>query len=87
MLGLWLSYEVDVNFTHFETKSIWWVQILKVAIGIIPIVIIKVVLKQPLYMLLGENYFADTIRYFFLTSVGGALWPMTFKFFNRLSKK
>lgn len=91
MLGcfaaLWLAFEVDERFTHFETKSVWWVQILKFVLGLIPIILIKTFLKAPLQSLIGDIYVADGVRYFILTAFAGAVWPMTFKFFNKLANK
>ncbi len=86
ILGIWLTYEIDTNYTNFDTKSVWWVQVLKLVIGILPILSIKAGLKQPLYQLLGENYFADGLRYFLLTAFAGCIWPLTFPLFNRLAK-
>lgn len=86
ILGLWLSYEVDINYSKFETKSVWYVQILKLAIGLIPILLIKSGLKEPLRLLIQNDYLADGIRYFLLTAFAGAIWPLTFKFFNKLKK-
>ncbi len=90
MLGcfaaLWLSFEVDERFAHFETKAVWWVQILKVVLGLIPIILIKSFLKTPLQNLIGDIYIADGVRYFLLTAFAGTVWPMTFRFFNRLTK-
>ena len=86
ILGIWLAYEIDINYTHFDTKAVWWVQVLKLVIGILPILSIKSGLKQPLYMLIGENYLADGIRYFLLTAFAGCVWPLTFPLFNRLAK-
>ena len=91
MLGcfaaLWLSFEVDERFTHFETKAVWWVQILKFVLGLIPVILIKTFLKAPLHALIGNIYIADGVRYFLITAFAGCIWPMTFKFFNKLAKK
>ena len=86
-LGLWMSYEIDNRFLHFETKSAWWVHILKIALGLIPILAVKEGLRAPLDAIFGGHLMADCIRYFLLTLVAGGIWPMTFKYFNRLSKK
>ena len=86
LLGIWLSYEVDTNYTHFNTKSVWWVQVLKLFLGLIPILAIKAGLKEPLYVIIGENYIADGIRYFLLTAFAGCIWPLTFPIFNRIAK-
>ncbi len=86
-VGLWLSYEIDEKFIHFETKAVWWVQIIKLAAGLIPVLLIKTFLKAPLYALLDGNYIADGIRYFCITAFAGSVWPMTFKYFAKLGSK
>ncbi len=86
MLGLWFSFEIDERYIHFETKAVWWIQILKVFIGVIPIIAVKSALKEPLYMIIPNEYIADAVRYFLLTVVAGCLWPMTFKWFSKISK-
>lgn len=85
-LGLWMTYEIDEKYLHFETKAVWWVQILKLVLGLIPVLLIKSLLKQPLYALFNGNYFADSIRYFAITAFAGCVWPITFKWFGKLGK-
>ncbi len=84
ILGMWLAYEVDKGYSHFETKAKWWAQLIKLVIGIIPVILIKSVLKQPLYSLVGDVYIADGIRYFLLTAFAGAIWPLSFKLWRRI---
>lgn len=86
ILGLWLAYEVDIRYTHFETKEVWWIQILKLIPGFLILLAIKSGLKAPLYALLDGNYLADAIRYFLITTFAGAIWPLTFKYFAKLQK-
>ncbi|MBQ6825386.1 MAG: phosphatase PAP2 family protein [Clostridia bacterium] len=83
ILGILLSFEVDTRFTHFETKAPVWFQGLKLAIGVIPIFLIKELLKEPLLNLFGGNLFADCIRYFLMASVAACLWPMIFSWFSK----
>ena len=87
ILGLWLAFEMDERFIHFDTKAVWWAQLLKLAIGAIPLLAIKSGLKAPLNALCGGAYFADGIRYFLMVAVAGGLWPMTFPLFAKLGKK
>lgn len=87
LAALWLTYEVDAGYTHFDTKAVWWVQILKIAVGLIPVLLIKSLLKTPLQSLIGDIYVADGIRYFLLTAFAGAVWPMTFKYWSKLGRK
>lgn len=87
MLALWLTYEVDTRFIRFETHGVWWAQLLKLALGIAPILLIKSGLKAPLNALFQGHYAADAVRYFLLTAFAGCVWPLTFRFFARLGTK
>lgn len=91
MLGclsaLWLTYELDTAYTHFDTKAVWWAQVLKLAAGLVPILLIKSLLKTPLQGLIGDNYVADGVRYFLITGFAGCVWPLTFKFWGKLGQK
>ena len=87
VVGLWLAYEVDHRFIRFDTKAVWWAQLLKLVLGLIPLLAIKSGLKEPLYALCGGSYAADGLRYFLITAFAGCVWPLTFRFFGRLGKK
>ncbi len=87
LFGLWVVFEVDERFIHFDTKAVWWAQVLKLLLGIIPLLGIKAGLNQPLYMLLGESYLTDGIRYFLIVLFAGCVWPLTFPLFAKLGKK
>ena len=87
ILGLWVSFEIDEHYTHFETTGSWWVQILKLVPGLLVLLAIKSGLKAPLYALCGGSFIADGIRYFLITAVAGGVWPTTFKLWRKLDKK
>ena len=87
ILGLWLAFEIDEKFIKFETKAVWWVQAIKIVIGFVLILAIKSGLKSPLNSIFNGNYIADAIRYFTITFFAGAIWPISFKYFAKLSKK
>ncbi len=87
ILGLWLAYELDERIVNFDTKAVWWAQILKFVLGLIPVLFVKSVLKAPINSIFGGASVADTIRYFLLTFVAVGIWPMTFKFFAKLANK
>jgi undecaprenyl-diphosphatase len=87
-LGAIVTIVVDENVTRFETEAVWWVQVIKVVLGLGLVVAVKAGLKAPLYDLLGQgSFFADGIRYFFMVIVAGVLWPLTFHFFSHLGRK
>lgn len=86
-LGLIAVYTIDLKWVKFETKAVLWAQILKVIGGLALVLLVKEVLRAPLDALFNGHLIARTVRYFMMVIVGGALWPMTFKFFARLGKK
>ncbi len=86
-VGLWLSHEIDAKYLQFETKALWWVQIIKLVAGLIPVLLIKTFLKEPLYAIFDGNYIADGIRYFAITAFAGCVWPITFRYFAKLGQK
>ncbi len=87
VLGVWLTYEVDSRYTNFETKAIWWVQLLKLFLGLALLMGIRAGLKAPLYALLDGHYAADAIRYFAMVLFAGCIWPLSFRYFAKLGRK
>ncbi len=87
ILGLWLTYEIDSKYTNFSTEASLPIQLLKLVLGLLPVLGIKALLKEPLYALCGGSFVADGIRYFLIAAFAGAVWPLTFKFFAKLDKK
>ncbi len=87
MVGMILTYTVDLKFTKFSTKAIWWVQILKVAGGLILVLLVKEGLRAPLDALCGGHLISRALRYFLMVTVAGVLWPLTFKWFSNIKQK
>jgi undecaprenyl-diphosphatase len=86
-LGLICIYFLDSKWIHFETKAVWWAQIIKVLGGLALVLLAKEGLKVPLDMIFENQLLSRTIRYFIMVIVGGTLWPMTFRFFSKLGNK
>lgn len=84
--GLILAYTIDLKYTHFETKAVWWAQLLKIIGGLVAVLIVKELLRAPLDTLCGGAPFARSIRYFLMVVAGGVLWPMTFGWFGKLGR-
>lgn len=86
MLGLIAAWLIDQKFVHYETKAVWWAQVLKVALGLGVVMAVRLGLKPVLNALMGGHAAAGAVRYFLMCVVGGGLWPMTFKYFGKLGK-
>ncbi len=87
LAGLIIVYTADLKHTHFQTKAVWWAQIIKAAVGILLVLATKELLRAPLDLCLSGHLISRAIRYFLMVIVGGVLWPMTFKYFAKLGNK
>lgn len=85
LAGLLVAFEIERRFIRFETKAVWWVQILKVVLGLGLLLAIKAGMKIPLQAILGAHNLGDGIRYFCITAFAGCVWPLSFRFLNKLS--
>ena len=84
--GFLVVYTVDLKWTKFDTKAVWWAQLIKAGGGLLIVLLVKEGLKTPLNAIFDENTVARCIRYFLMVVAGGALWPMTFKWFSKLGQ-
>ena len=61
-------------------------KILKTALGLGAVLLVKSGLKTPLNAILGESA-GRAARYFLIVIVAGILWPLTFRWFAKLGHK
>lgn len=84
--GMMLAWLLDRRYIHFKTQAVWWVQVIKVAVGMAMLLAIKSGLKAPLLALLGHEGLAGGVRYFLLVLVAGAVWPLAFRPMSKWGK-
>ena len=87
LCGVILAWWIDEKYTHFETKAVWWAQVLKLFIGMGLVMAVRLGLKPVLLSVLPNASIAGAVRYFLMVAVGGVLWPMTFGFWSKLGRK
>ena len=87
MLGFLVVYTVDLKWLKFDTKAVWWVQLIKIAGGLVLVLAVKELLRAPLEAILPANTWARMLRYFLMVVTAGAIWPITFKYFSKLGGK
>ena len=87
LAGLNIVYYVDEKYIRFETKAVWWAQIIKVVLGLLAVLAIKSGLKDPIDALCGGHMIGRAIRYFLIVIMAGIIWPLTFKRFSKLGEK
>lgn len=82
--GLVVVYTVDSEWLKFDTRATWYAQIIKLALGLGIVLLIKSGLSAPLVSLFKNEYIARAVRYFLIVIFAGILWPLTFRLFARL---
>ena len=85
-VGLTVAWQLDRYWLHFDTDALWYVQIVKFAVGVGLALLIQQGLKQPLLTLCGGSHAADGIRYLLIALFAGFIYPLTFRFWSRLGR-
>ena len=85
--GLLTVRWLDKRWIGYDVRAVWWAQLLKCALGVGVLLGLKTLLKAPLFALTGGHACADSLRYYLLVVFGGAVWPLTFRWFARLGNK
>jgi undecaprenyl-diphosphatase len=87
LLGVVVAYYADEKRLHFEVKTIWWAQMIKVVMGLLVVLAIKSGLKEPLDTLFAGHHIARGIRYFLVVLAAGVAWPAIFSMFSKFGKR
>ena len=87
LLGVCVVYFVDGKWLNFQTDAIWWAQILKAALGLGVILLVKEGLRTPLEWVFNGHLASRAVRYFLIVVTAGIVWPLSFKWFAKLGKK
>ena len=87
-LGLLVSNILDRKYIRFETRAVWWAQLIKLTLGFGLLLVIRSALKAPLITLLGgDAAVAGGLRYLLVVLFAGCVWPLTFWGFSRLGRR
>lgn len=84
--GVAIVYFVDRKYLQFPVEAVWWVQILKILVGLLLVLAVKEGLRTPLELVLPV-YPARAVRYFLIVIMAGAIWPMSFARLSKLGRK
>jgi len=87
LLGLLAAYYFDEKKLHFSTKAVWWIQVIKVVIGLLLVLAVKEGLRAPLDAVFAGHMAARAIRYFLIVIMAGIIWPMSFSHLQKLETK
>lgn len=86
LVGVAMVYVVDLKWLKFSCQAVWWVQIIKIAGGLLLVLAVKEGLRAPLELILPANP-ARAVRYFLIVVTAGTLWPMSFQYLSKLGVK
>ena len=86
VVGVAVVYYVDSKWIHFQTKAAFWVQLIKVVVGLLLVLAVKEGLRAPLDALFAGHLVARAVRYALLVIVAGNVWPLTFRWLSRLGE-
>ncbi|MBR5345101.1 MAG: phosphatase PAP2 family protein [Clostridia bacterium] len=94
-LAVWLAFEADEGWLHYDTRAVWWAQLLKIAGGCVIVLGVQLVIQKALGYsskeLTLENMtkmgYIACMANFACMAAGTILWPMTFKWFSKLGYK
>lgn len=85
LIGLLIAHAFDEKKLHFSVEAVWWAQLLKVGLGLLLILGVRVGLKPVLNAVLPV-YPAAAVRYCLMVVFAGCVWPLTFPWFARLGR-
>lgn len=86
LIGMAVVYLAERKYVNFDTKAVWWAQLLKVILGLGVVLLVKEGLRGPLEAGM-PIYAARSARYCLIVVTAGFLWPMTFRWFGKLGVK
>lgn len=85
VMGVMVAFELDIRYVKFETRAVWWAQIIKLVFGIAFTLLLKVVCYEIFDFI--SSAASRAFSYFFMVIFAGGIWPMTFKYFAKLGCK
>ena len=86
LAGVAVVYLADRKL-DFPVKAVWWVQIIKAAVGLLLVLAVKELMRAPLELFFGGHLIARSIRYFMIVIVAGIVWPLSFSRLSELGVK
>ena len=87
LVGVFIALPIERHLVKFNEGGKWYTQALKIIIGLPLVLLILEGLKAPLNMILPENTFARAIRYMLVVIFAICVYPISFRWFNKLENR
>lgn len=89
-----IAFEVDERRTHFDTRAVWWAQLLKIAGGSLIVLVLQMGIQKMLGYSSDELTLDNMTRMGIIAFIanlvsmtaGMAVWPMTFRRISKLGR-
>ena len=88
--GAFCGCLIERRFINFDVKAVWWVQIIKVALGLGLMLGLRAILKYLFGLIpcsVVTKGLLDGVRYFIMIFAGLAVYPFSFRVLVKLDRK
>lgn len=85
--GMVIAYPIETRYIKFKTKDKWYINIIKVALGLGLVLGIKAGLKPVLNLICGGHACADAFRYMLIVLFAVCVYPLLFPVFRKIDGK
>lgn len=87
LLGMIIAYPIEQKFIKFETKDKWYINIIKVALGLGLVLGIKAGVKPVLNLIFNGHNVANAFRYMIIVLFAVCVYPLLFPVFRKIDEK
>ena len=85
--GMIIAYPIEQKYIKFEVKDKWYINIIKVAIGLGLVLGIKSGIKPVLRMIFAGHACSDAFRYMIIVLFAVCVYPLLFPVFRKIDAK
>ena len=90
-VGMVLGFHIESKYINFKNTKTWWKVLIRLAVGIGIVLVVKIVFKLPYKNLVQEGSYLgnvlDMIRYFLMIVIATTLYPLLIKKIKFLNDK
>ena len=87
IVGMSVSYPIERRYVRFDTAGAWYVQLIKIVLGLAVVMGVRTVLKTPLNVLFGGHPVAHAVRYMVMVLVAVLAYPLIFPLLRKLERR
>lgn len=87
IIGMVISYPLESRYIKFETRDKWYINVIKVFLGLGLILGIKAGLKPVLKLIFNSHPCSDAFRYMIIVLFAVCVYPLLFPVFRKIDDK